>query len=56
LGRHRVVGSACPPRGFSFPGIWQPTAGGNCYVFLACDPNPLVEPIQPEAMPVIVHL
>jgi len=39
----------------SFAGIWRPTAEGNCYAVLTCDPNPLVEPIHPKAMPVIVH-
>jgi putative SOS response-associated peptidase YedK len=40
---------------FSFAGIWRPSAEGNCYAFLTCDPNPLVETIHPKAMPVIVH-
>jgi putative SOS response-associated peptidase YedK len=40
---------------FSFAGIWRPTAEGNCYAFLTCEPNPLVAPIHPKAMPVIVH-
>jgi hypothetical protein len=40
---------------FSFAGIWRPTEEGNCYSFLTCDPNPLVEPIHPKAMPAIVH-
>ena len=40
---------------FSFAGIWRPTAEGSCYAFLTCDPNPLVAPIHPKAMPVIVH-
>ena len=40
---------------FSFAGIWRPTAEGNCYAFLTCDPNPLVAPIHPKAMPVVLH-
>ena len=40
---------------FSFAGIWRPTAEGNCYAFLTCEPNPLVKPIHEKAMPVIVH-
>lgn len=40
---------------FSFAGIWRPAADGNCYAFLTCEPNPLVAPIHPKAMPVIVH-
>jgi len=40
---------------FSFAGIWRPTAEGNCYAFLTCEPNPLVAPIHEKAMPVILH-
>jgi putative SOS response-associated peptidase YedK len=40
---------------FTFAGIWRPTAEGDCYAFLTCEPNPLVEPIHEKAMPVILH-
>jgi len=40
---------------FAFAGIWRPTEAGNCYAFLTCDPNPLVQPIHEKAMPVILH-
>ena len=28
---------------------------GNAYAFLRCEPNPLVAPLHPKAMPVILH-
>jgi putative SOS response-associated peptidase YedK len=40
---------------FTFAGIWRPTAEGDCYAFLTCEPNPLVAPIHEKAMPVILH-
>jgi putative SOS response-associated peptidase YedK len=40
---------------FAFAGIWRPTEAGNAYAFLTCEPNPLVEPIHPKAMPVILQ-
>jgi putative SOS response-associated peptidase YedK len=40
---------------FVFAGIWRPTEQGRAYAFLTCEPNPLVEPIHPKAMPVILH-
>lgn len=40
---------------FTFAGIWRPTETGKAYAFLTCDPNPLVEPIHPKAMPVVLH-
>jgi len=40
---------------FAFAGIWRPTDAGNAYAFLTCDPNPIVAPIHPKAMPVILH-
>jgi putative SOS response-associated peptidase YedK len=40
---------------FAFAGIWRPTEVGNAYAFLTCDPNPIVAPIHPKAMPVILH-
>ena len=41
---------------FAFAGIWRPLAGGmSAFAFLTCEPNPLVAPIHPKAMPVILH-
>jgi putative SOS response-associated peptidase YedK len=40
---------------FAFAGIWRPTENGRSFAFLTCDPNPLVAPIHPKAMPVILH-
>jgi putative SOS response-associated peptidase YedK len=52
---------------FAFAGIWRPlgsdeAAAGKgpynparAYAFLTCDPNPLVAPIHPKAMPVILQ-
>jgi putative SOS response-associated peptidase YedK len=40
---------------FAFAGVWRPTETGKAYAFLTCEPNPLVEPIHPKAMPVILH-
>ena len=39
----------------AFAGIWRPSAEGNVFAFLTCEPNPLVAPIHPKAMPVILH-
>lgn len=39
----------------AFAGIWRPSDEGNVYAFLTCEPNPLVKPIHPKAMPVILH-
>lgn len=39
----------------AFAGIWRPSADGNVFAFLTCEPNPLVAPIHPKAMPVILH-
>ena len=38
-----------------FAGIWRETDAGNAYAFLTCEPNPLVKPIHPKAMPVILQ-
>lgn len=38
-----------------FAGIWRPTEIGNAYAFLTCEPNPLVAPLHPKAMPVILQ-
>ncbi|MEG8038714.1 SOS response-associated peptidase family protein [Sphingomonas sp. LR60] len=40
---------------FAFAGIWRSTERGNAYGFLTTDPNALVAPIHPKAMPVILH-
>ena len=39
----------------AFAGIWRPSDEGNVYAFLTCEPNPLIKPIHPKAMPVILH-
>ncbi len=39
----------------SFAGVWRPTDGGGAvFAFLTTDPNPLVAPIHPKAMPVLL--
>ena len=39
----------------SFAGIWRPLQdGGKAYAFLTCEPNSLVAPIHPKAMPVLL--
>ena len=40
---------------FAFAGIWRPTEAGAAFAFLTCEPNPLVAPIHPKAMPVMLH-
>jgi len=40
---------------FSFAGIWRPTEAGAVFAFLTCEPNAIVAPIHPKAMPVILH-
>jgi putative SOS response-associated peptidase YedK len=40
---------------FAFAGVWRPTAIGSAYAFLTCEPNLVVAPIHPKAMPVILH-
>lgn len=39
----------------AFAGIWRPSRVGNVFAFLTCEPNPLVAPVHPKAMPVILH-
>ena len=39
----------------AFAGIWRPSDDGNVFAFLTCEPNPLIKPIHPKAMPVILH-
>jgi putative SOS response-associated peptidase YedK len=39
----------------SFAGVWRPLeGGGRVFAFLTCEPNPLVAPIHPKAMPVLL--
>lgn len=35
---------------FAVAGFWQPTAKGNGFSMVTCDPNELVSPIHPKAM------
>lgn len=39
---------------FSFAGIWRPSSAGITFAFLTCEPNSLVAPVHPKAMPVIL--
>lgn len=39
----------------AFAGIWREEEGGRHFAFLTCEPNPLVAPLHPKAMPVILH-
>jgi putative SOS response-associated peptidase YedK len=47
----------------AFAGIWRPftveikgeQVSGEAFAFLTCEPNPLVAPLHPKAMPVILH-
>lgn len=39
-----------------FAGLWKPDYElGNVFAFLTCEPNELVKPLHPKAMPVILH-
>lgn len=38
----------------SFAGVWRPTERGVVFAFLTCEPNPLIAPIHPKAMPVLL--
>jgi len=40
---------------FAVAGIWRPTERGNVYGFLTTEPNAIVAPLHPKAMPVILH-
>ena len=40
---------------FAFAGVWRPTETEPAFAFLTCEPNPIVAPIHPKAMPVILH-
>lgn len=39
----------------AFAGIWRESEYGPVYAFLTCEPNTLVAPLHPKAMPVILH-
>lgn len=39
----------------AFAGIWRFNEGVNRFAFLTCEPNPLVAPLHPKAMPVILQ-
>lgn len=39
----------------SFAGIWRVQGDGAVFAFLTCEPNSLVAPIHPKAMPLILH-
>ncbi|EPR18076.1 hypothetical protein M527_14000 [Sphingobium indicum IP26] len=39
----------------AFAGIWRPSEHGPVYAFLTCEPNELVAPLHPKAMPVILN-
>lgn len=41
-------------RVFSFAGVWRPVGREGAFAFLTCEPNSLVEPIHPKAMPVLL--
>ena len=39
---------------FAFAGVWRPTETGPAMAFLTCEPNSLVAPVHPKAMPVVL--
>ena len=39
----------------AFAGIWRLSDGARRFAFLTCEPNPLVAPLHPKAMPVILQ-
>lgn len=39
---------------FAFAGLWRPTEQGAVFAFLTTEPNALIAPIHPKAMPVIL--
>jgi len=39
----------------AFAGIWRMSEGRARFAFLTCEPNPLVAPLHPKAMPVILQ-
>lgn len=54
-GRDEVWFAVTNASSAAFAGIWRPSEAGNVFAFLTCEPNPLVAPIHPKAMPVILH-
>lgn len=38
----------------AFAGIWRPSEAGAVFAFLTCEPNSLMAPLHPKAMPVIL--
>ncbi len=45
---------------FAFAGLWRPVSEDMlgptaCFAMLTCDPNAIVAPVHPKAMPVILH-
>ena len=38
----------------AFAGLWRPTVAGDVFAFATCEPNALVAPLHPKAMPVIL--
>jgi putative SOS response-associated peptidase YedK len=54
-GREEVWFSVNEAEVSAFAGIWRFTEEGPAYAFLTCEPNPLVAPIHPKAMPVILQ-
>ncbi len=38
----------------SFAGVWRPIETGAVFAFLTTEPNPLVAPIHPKAMPMLL--
>jgi putative SOS response-associated peptidase YedK len=40
---------------FMLAGVWRPSAAGQLFAFLTTEPNAIVAPIHPKAMPVILH-
>ncbi|KQN91536.1 hypothetical protein ASE90_01645 [Sphingomonas sp. Leaf67] len=40
---------------FSFAGIWRMTPAGAVFAFVTTEPNEIVRPVHPKAMPVILH-
>lgn len=42
---------------FAFAGVWRTygDVAARSYGFLTCEPNPLVAPVHPKAMPVVLH-
>lgn len=40
---------------FAVAGFWQPTAKGNGFTMVTCDPNALVAPVHPKAMVTILR-